>query len=210
MLGLHVPAGLDVAVQPGVFGGRDPAAVAVPLSVFVAVELRLGKPAELLAPDEARPELLHLVVRAPLVAELLIAEQSADRFVIGIGLHGGHGQIEGQPRMAVRTAWRPFRRAPRHDRAAAARAASPIPRLLPGRRPAAWRTDLVGQDGHVELVRIAGPSTRRVFRAWSASPLASHHLANWRCRRHTCSQLGRRPVRIIRGRVAPGDHAPRH
>ena len=101
VLGLDVPAGLDVVMQPGVFGGGNPAAALVPLPFFIAAEMGLRQPAELLAPDEARPQFLHLVERAPLVAELLIAEQPPHRLVIGIGLHGRHGQIEGQSRVAA-------------------------------------------------------------------------------------------------------------
>ena len=101
VLGLDVPAGADVAVPLGVFGGRDPAAVAVALPFLVAAQVRLRQPAELLAPDEARPQFLHLVERVPLVVELLIAEQPPGRLVIGIGLDRRQGQLEGQPRAAA-------------------------------------------------------------------------------------------------------------
>ncbi len=98
MLGLDDPAGLDVAVQAGVVLGRDPAAVGVALAGVVAVDPGLGNPAEPGVPDHALSQVGHLVGAVPLALELLVAQNAADRFVVGVLVDRGHHQIEGQRR----------------------------------------------------------------------------------------------------------------
>ena len=50
--------------------------------------------------SEAGTELLYLVGRVPLVAELLVAQQPPGGLAVGIGLHGRQHQLKGQGRSA--------------------------------------------------------------------------------------------------------------
>src|SRR5262245_4252172 len=84
MLGFNLPGVVDVAPQASIFGSVDPFTAKQPLAVLILFQLIGWEPAKVVTPNFSGLEPLRCLRPKPAVFVLLVPENFAGLFMVGI------------------------------------------------------------------------------------------------------------------------------